>query len=121
MNRKGGLTGLTRQLITFHVFMFSLVYFRSTSFESGTMMLTQIFENFSPQVFTQWVVGYWAVGLLVLAGFVSHLLPAKVSDKTTAVITRMPLVSQALLLVVVIYIVIQMKTADVQPFIYFDF
>jgi hypothetical protein len=39
----------------------------------------------------------------------------------TAGITRMPLVTQALLLVIVIYVVIQMKTADVQPFIYFDF
>ena len=121
MNRKGGMTGLIRMLLTFHIFMFSLIYFRSTSFESGTMMLTQIFGNFSPQVFTQWVVGYWVVAVLVLLGFITHLLPSKVNDKVTAGITRMPLVGQALLLVIVIFIVIQMKTADVQPFIYFDF
>ena len=69
----------------------------------------------------QRVVGYWVVAVLVLLGFITHLLPSKVNDKVTAGITRMPLVGQAMLLVIVIFIVIQMKTADVQPFIYFDF
>lgn len=36
-------------------------------------------------------------------------------------IIRLPLVGKAVLLVALIYLVIQMKSADVQPFIYFQF
>ena len=121
MNHSSGFNGFLRTLFTFHLFMASMIYFRASSYDIGTSMITQIFNHFTPQVFTQWIVGYWGVAILMLIGFVSHFLPSKVNDKVTAAITRMPLVGQALLIVIVIFVVIQMKTADVQPFIYFDF
>lgn len=35
--------------------------------------------------------------------------------------TRMPLVGQALILIALIFLVIQVKSSDIQPFIYFQF
>ena len=43
------------------------------------------------------------------------------NDAVQGGITKMPLFFQALLIAIVIFAVIQMKSADVQPFIYFDF
>ena len=84
-------------------------------------MIDQIFNNFTPQVFTQWITGYWGVAVLIVIGYISHYLPSRMNDAVQGGITKMPLFFQALLIAIVIFAVIQMKSADVQPFIYFDF
>ena len=35
--------------------------------------------------------------------------------------TRLPLVAQAMVLIALVYLVIQVKSSDIQPFIYFQF
>ena len=120
-NHSHGLGGFVRTLITFHLFAASLIYFRASSFEIGTTMIDQIFNNFTPQVFTQWITGYWGVAVLIVIGYISHYLPSRMNDAVQGGITKMPLFFQALLIAIVIFAVIQMKSADVQPFIYFDF
>ena len=54
-------------------------------------------------------------------GYVLHFLPGSWERGCTKKIIRLPLVGKAVLLVALIYLVIQMKSADVQPFIYFQF
>ena len=57
----------------------------------------------------------------MLLGYLLHFMPQSLSDKTKDLVTRSPLVVKALLIVIVIFIVIQIKSSDVQPFIYFQF
>jgi hypothetical protein len=57
----------------------------------------------------------------MLLGYILHFIPEKLDAATSRCIIRMPLLLQALLLVAVIYVVIQVKTAGIQPFIYFQF
>ena len=124
LNRqKEGTSGVSwwRILITFHLAAFAWIFFRNQTFEGSFLMLEQIFTNFQPQIFLQWATSYWAVGLLMLLGYVLHFLPQSWSERTQHFVTRSPLVVQALLIVVVIFIVIQVKSSDVQPFIYFQF
>ncbi|MCR4613211.1 MAG: MBOAT family protein [Bacteroidaceae bacterium] len=124
LNRqKEGTSGVSwwRILITFHLAAFAWIFFRNQTFEGSFLMLEQIFTNFQPQIFLQWATSYWAVGLLMLLGYVLHFLPQSWSDRSQQFVTRSPLVVQALLIVAVIFIVIQVKSSDVQPFIYFQF
>ncbi|MBQ3781543.1 MAG: MBOAT family protein [Bacteroidaceae bacterium] len=124
LNRqKEGTSGVSwwRILITFHLAAFAWIFFRNQTFEGSFLMLEQIFTNFQPQIFLQWATSYWAVGLLMLLGYVLHFLPQSWSERTQHFVTRSPLVVQALLIVAVIFIVIQVKSSDVQPFIYFQF
>ena len=124
LNRqKEGTSGVSwwRILITFHLAAFAWIFFRNQTFEGSFLMLEQIFTNFQPQIFLQWATSYWAVGLLMVLGYVLHFLPQSWSERTQHFVTRSPLVVQALLIVVVIFIVIQVKSSDVQPFIYFQF
>ena len=74
-----------------------------------------------PQLFSQLIEGYKAVFALMLLGYVLHFLPTGCERACQRAVTRLPLVGQALLLVVIIYVVIQVKTSDIQPFIYFQF
>jgi len=110
-----------RVLLTFHLAAFAWIFFRNQTFEGSFLMLSQIFTNFQPQIFMQWCESYWAVGLLMLLGYVLHFLPARWSANTQHFVTRSPLVLQAVYVIAVIFIVIQVKSSDVQPFIYFQF
>ncbi|MDH6305830.1 alginate O-acetyltransferase complex protein AlgI [Parabacteroides sp. PF5-5] len=107
--------------ITFHLVCFGWIFFRAESMQTAGEVLTQIFTRFHPEVFLQFVMGYKGVFLLMLIGYILHFMPKKAEQAAQAVVTRSPLVVQSLMLVILIFIVIQVKSAGVQPFIYFQF
>ena len=108
-------------LLTFHLVAALWVLFRAPSFEVAQQVFHQIFYKFQPQIFLQWCTSYAAVGSLMLLGYVLHFMPQNLSGKVRTLVTKCPLVVKALIIVVVVFIVIQIKSSDVQPFIYFQF
>lgn len=119
--RPHGIRRFLGMLVTFHSVCFCWIFFRHAEFSSAVDMLKQIAMSFRPQVFPQLIVGYWEVFALMGLGYVLHFLPVSWERGCTKTIIRLPLVGKAVLLVALIYLVIQMKSADVQPFIYFQF
>ena len=67
------------------------------------------------------VEGYWVVFAMILFGYVSHFIPDRWNEGCIAVVKRGGVVLGALLIAAVIYIVIQVKSSEIQPFIYFQF
>ncbi|MCC8142884.1 MAG: MBOAT family protein [Tannerellaceae bacterium] len=115
-------------LFTFHLVCLGWILFRTGSMQVIGEMLTQIFTNFHPEVFLQFVVGYKGVVvgykgvfILMVIGYIFHFMPRKVENGLQQVVTRSPLVVQALMLILAIFVVVQFKSAGVQPFIYFQF
>lgn len=108
-------------IITFHLVGFSFLIFRASNFQNAIDMLDQIYQFFHAEVFLQFAEKLPLIfGLLVL-GYLFHFLPAKLGVWIQKIITAMPLPVKVLLLVFVIWIVAQFKSADIQPFIYFQF
>lgn len=117
-------TGLKRVLsvfITFHFVAFCWIFFRNATLENSVVMLEQMFTNFNAGLFPQLVEGYGPVLGLMLLGYLLHFLPDSWSKACEKGVIRLPLPFQAILIIVVIYIVIQVKSSDIQPFIYFQF
>lgn len=108
-------------IVTFHIVCLAWVFFRCDSFDTAFSMILQIFNNFQSQVALQWITGYWAVAALILLGYLLHFMPQRLSAFTKRMVIKMPFLLQVLLIVMVIYIVIQIKSSDVLPFIYFQF
>lgn len=108
-------------LVTFHLVCFGWILFRADSMQTVGEMLTQIFTNFHPEVFMQFVVGYKGVFVLMVVGYILHFLPKSAENSLQAVVTRSPLLVQAVMLAIAIFVVVQFKSAGVQPFIYFQF
>ena len=108
-------------LVTFHLVCFGWILFRADSMQTVGEMLTQIFTNFHPEVFTQFVMGYKGVFVLMVVGYILHFLPKSAENSLQAVVTRSPLLVQAVMLAIAIFVVVQFKSAGVQPFIYFQF
>lgn len=108
-------------LITFHLVCFGWIFFRADSMQIAGEMLSQIFTNFHPEIFLQFVEGYQTVFILMVLGYFFHFIPKRVETVVQGVVTRSPMLIQAFYLVTAIFIVAQMKSAGVQPFIYFQF
>ncbi|MDR0893642.1 MAG: MBOAT family protein [Mediterranea sp.] len=108
-------------VVTFHFVCFCWIFFRNADFGSALSMLRQIFTAFHPQLFPQWAEGYWEVLALMLLGFLLHFAPARWENAVCRGVIRLPFLGKALLLVGLIYAVIQMKSSEIQPFIYFQF
>jgi D-alanyl-lipoteichoic acid acyltransferase DltB (MBOAT superfamily) len=112
---------VTGVILTFHLVCLGWIFFRAPSAGVGFEMLKQIFTAFHPEVFLQFISGYPVVCLLMAAGFTFHFMPGRVDAWLRLLLTRSPLAVQAIILVVVIFILAQAKSAGVQPFIYFQF
>lgn len=116
-----GVRRLLGVVVTFHFVCFCWIFFRNTSFEGSLSMIRQIATNFHPEVFVQLVEGYWQVFSFMLVGFLLHFAPAKWEAAFANQVIRLPFLGKVLLLVGLIYLVIQIKSSDIQPFIYFQF
>lgn len=108
-------------ILTFNFVCLAWIFFRNTSFDTSIFMITKIFTNFHAELFPQLIIGYKYVFMLIAFGYVSHFIPNSWQEFFINVIKRTNIVIQALLVVCVIYIVIQIKSSEIQPFIYFQF
>lgn len=108
-------------LITFHLVCFGWILFRADSMKTVGEVLTQIFTNFHPEVFMQFVTGYKGVFTLMVIGYILHFMPQSTENTLQGIVTRSPLFVQAAMLAIAVFVVVQFKSAGVQPFIYFQF
>lgn len=107
--------------VTFHFVCLCWIFFRQSTFESAWLMITQIATSFQPHLLPQLLAGYWEVFALMAVGYLLHFVPDSWQNAVEKIVIRMPLFFQALLIVTIVYIVIQVKSSDIQPFIYFQF
>jgi len=115
------LSRVINVFITFHIVCFAWIFFRADTMLKAKELLTQIFFHFEPGVFLQFVSGYRLVFILIVTGYIIHFMPKKVDKIMQQKVTCMPAWGQALLLSAAIFVVIQMKSAEIVPFIYFQF
>lgn len=108
-------------LFTFHLVVFSVVLFRASSFQLALDMYRQIFTYFHGEVFLQFVPSYMNVFGLMILGYLLHFTPKSWEFKTREMLTNTPLVAQALIFAIMIYVAAQVKSADLQPFLYFKY
>ncbi len=107
--------------LTFNLVCFSWLMFRAESMQTVTLMLHQIFFDFNAPVIPQVLTGYTAVFAFIAAGYALHFVPARIDERIRSGVTQAPMVLQVLLMAAMIWSVMQIKSSDIQPFIYFQF
>ena len=115
------ILGFLQIFVTLNLIIFAFIFFRANSFENAIDILHQIAFVFKPGILLQFIIGFTPTFLLITIGFAIHFLPNNFYDKCISTIGRIPMLAQALLLAVVIWIVVQVQYADLQPYIYFNF
>ena len=108
-------------LVTFHVVCFSWIFFRADSMEVAWAVLRQIFSRFNGHIFFEFLSGYRAIVFLMAVGYLLHFMPKRMEDRFQEAVSRLPMFMKALLVSLLIWLVMQIKSGDIQPFIYFQF
>lgn len=107
--------------LTFHLVCLCWIFFANSTFEGSIAMISQMFTNFHGDILPQFVEGYPMVTALMLLGYALHFMPSQWTEDMRRMIIAMPMLIQALILALTVLLVIQIKTSDIQPFIYFQF
>lgn len=119
--RSTGVRKFFAVILTFHFVCLGWIFFRNTTFEASLTMIQQVFTAFHPELAGQLFAGYWEVFALMGVGYLLHWCPDSWQEACTKGMIRLPLIFQALILILLIFLVIQVKSSDIQPFIYFQF
>ena len=108
-------------LITFHFVAFCWMYFRATDMYTAKLMLNNITTNFDLAGIGTRVLAYWKVFALILTGFVIHFLPSNLKNRAEWWYSEASYGVKIVLFVMVIVVIYQATSSDLQPFIYFQF
>jgi len=108
-------------VITFHFVCFCWIFFRAGTFEVASQVIHQITHALRPDLLPAVLASFRPVFALVALGYLLHALPDGFTFQLENVVGRRSVVTQAVLITVVIWLVIQIKSAEIQPFIYFQF
>ena len=108
-------------LFTFHFVMLAWIFFRNRELATSITMLEQIATNFHPELLGQLLTGYWQVMALIALGYVLHFAPDAVEWRLRRAFVKLPTWTYFVALVLMVVLVMQVKSSDIQPFIYFQF
>jgi alginate O-acetyltransferase complex protein AlgI len=84
-------------------------------------MVSIIFTDFDFGGIFSRIVAYWKVFALMLTGYVVHMLPSSLKNRLQWWFTEAPMYVKILIFVLVVFGIYQATSADIQPFIYFQF
>ena len=119
-------------LLTFTFITFTRLFFRSGSnldpasanqqaWETAKNMMGQIFGAWNNQIILPFLWEYRKVFMLFVIGMTIHWFPAKFKQWYRLAFAALPVWVMALLVVMAVIAVYQFVSADMQPFIYFQF
>jgi hypothetical protein len=97
------------------------MYFRAIDIKTVDTMIHKIFFDFDVSGITNRIEGYWKPMSLIVFGFFIHLLPYRFKESSKNFFSNMPIYLQVVGISFLIFIIYQAKSAEIQPFIYFQF
>lgn len=118
--------------LTFIFISFTRLFFRSGSnlepaetnkiaWETVGNMVTRIGSNWNAELIPDMIWGYRSVFLLLLMGMIVHWLPSKIKQWYRIRFAQLPKWALLTSVVITVFIIYQFITAELQPFIYFQF
>ncbi len=109
------------RLLTFHFVAFCWIFFRAETLQSVNQILSQIAYRFEPHLIPEMLLAYKEVFGLMLIAYVIHFIPVPEKLRLGNWFGVLPDLAKAVVIVIIILSLYQVKTAAIQPFIYFQF
>lgn len=118
--------------LTFVFITFTRLFFRSGSnldpaeanevaWNTAKNMVNQIGSSWSLDKIPQMLYEYRFIFILIVAGMIIHWLPEKFKRRYRLTFAQLPLPLMVIAVVLIVFILYQFITADLQKFIYFQF
>ncbi len=97
------------------------VFFRADSWQDSLTVLGSVFRDFSLSYAIPFASARTLWLILMLVIIVAHALPTGFWDKAAAWFVRSPWVLKLLIFIVIVQLVLELRSENVTPFIYFQF
>lgn len=113
-------------LLTLTFISFTRIWFRVGSMKDGSWDHVKLFfdrmaYHMGGDLFFKIVWGYKNVMLVMLIGYLVHWIPESFKEKYRLGFAKLPLPAMGLCVVLIVFFLYQMMSAEMQPFIYFQF
>lgn len=118
---KNWFTHFLSVFLTFNLVSFAWIFFRVGTMQDAKAMISQIFSNLQLDLIPLMISSYYKIFLLILFGLLIHWLPASFKEYYRGKFIQTNIAIKVLIVVVVIFLIYQAKSAEIQPFIYFQF
>ncbi len=109
------------RIVTFNIVSLSWIFFRADNFGVAMDLLTQIFHSFNGSILLDFVWGYRLSLSMIAIGYGVHLLSDKWHDRLCTRFIALPYWLYPVTLTAIIWLIMQLRSGEVQPFIYFQF
>lgn len=106
---------------TFCFISFTRIWFRGESMQGTVELLSQVTSNFGWDALPEMISGYWKVLGMMSFGLVMHWLPDKIKCAYRDWFIERPIYQKVFLSAAIIFIIYQSISAELTPFIYFQF
>lgn len=108
-------------LVTFHLVCLAWIFFRAENMEVASSMFTQLFSHFNLPVLIPFVKEYAVILLLIGVGIGMQFIPFTTRYFFRQKVMNGGWIFKTFLLLMLILLITQIKSAELQPFIYFQF
>jgi hypothetical protein len=107
--------------LTFTFITFTRIFFRAPDMQTVYDFFTQLTGNFGWEVIPKFIIGFKLVWVVMLIGFITHWLSYEFKERWKNRFIESHFLIQATICIVVIFIIYQSVSSELQPFIYFQF
>jgi D-alanyl-lipoteichoic acid acyltransferase DltB (MBOAT superfamily) len=107
--------------LTFHFVLFGWIFFRATDMQTALAMIQRIFTITSLDMIGKMIVGYRLVFGVIFIGFTAHWLPAQWKEYVRGAYICLHPAWKIIIAACLFFLLYQVKSSDLQPFIYFQF
>jgi len=106
---------------TFVFITFTRIWFRSESMEKANQLIHQVLHEFNVGIIPEVVWSYRLVFGVMALGYFTHWVPERWKLDLLNAFIRTPLWAKILITILMVFVIYQSWSADLQPFIYFQF
>jgi alginate O-acetyltransferase complex protein AlgI len=107
--------------LTFNLVSFAWIFFRSETMQDAKTMIIQIGSNLQLGLIPIMISSYYKIFAIIIIGLLIHWLPISFKEYYRGKFIQSNIVIKVLIVVLVVFLIYQAKSAEIQPFIYFQF
>jgi len=118
VNSIGHLAGIA---LTFHFVCFCWIFFRADDMSAVGNILSQIAFRFHAEQILNVIIAYKLIFSIILLTMLIHFIPKSIKEYVSFRFSELSVPSTVAIITTVVFVLYQFHTAQVQPFIYFQF
>jgi alginate O-acetyltransferase complex protein AlgI len=108
-------------IITFHFVSLLWIFFRATDFSSAFDSINEMVNNINLRDFTGFYHARKELVFMLLLSLLVVFLPKVIKTKLQEGFIKIPLWAVFIIMAIVFQLILQLKSPDIQPFIYYQF